>query len=83
MTKLSVNINKFATLETVAEVIIQVFLKAALDAERIWSRRCNDASKPDERHIRYSDVREIKGAIEDRVHIEGNPREQKFRRPCA
>jgi pyridoxine 5-phosphate synthase len=78
MTKLSVNINKFATLRNSRGGDNPSVLKAALDAERFGADGVTMHPRPDERHIRYSDVREIKGAIETEFNIEGNPREQKF-----
>jgi pyridoxine 5-phosphate synthase len=78
MTKLSVNINKFATLRNSRGGNNPSVLKAALDAERFGADGVTVHPRPDERHIRYSDVREIKSAIKTELNIEGNPREQKF-----
>jgi pyridoxine 5-phosphate synthase len=78
MTKLSVNINKFATLRNSRGGDNPNVLKAALDAERFGADGVTVHPRPDERHIRYSDVREIKVAIKTEFNIEGNPREQKF-----
>ena len=78
MTKLSVNINKFATLRNSRGGDNPNVLKAALDAERFGADGVTVHPRPDERHIRYSDVREIKQAIKTEFNIEGNPREQKF-----
>jgi pyridoxine 5-phosphate synthase len=78
MTKLSVNINKFATLRNSRGGDNPNVLKAALDAERFGADGVTVHPRPDERHIRYSDVREIKAAIKTEFNIEGNPREQKF-----
>lgn len=78
MTKLSVNINKFATLRNSRGGDNPNVLKAALDAERFGADGITVHPRPDERHIRYSDVREIKQAIKTEFNIEGNPREQKF-----
>src|SRR5215217_8655908 len=78
MTKLSVNINKFATLRNSRGGDKPNVLKAALDAERFGADGVTVHPRPDERHIRYSDVREIKQAIKTEFNIEGNPREQKF-----
>ncbi len=63
MTKLSVNINKFATLRNSRDGDNPNVLKAALDAERFGSDGITVHPRPDERHIRYSDVREIKKSI--------------------
>ena len=78
MTKLSVNINKFATLRNSRGGDNPSVLKAALDAERFGADGVTVHPRPDERHIRYSDVREIKQAIKTEFNIEGNPQEQKF-----
>jgi pyridoxine 5-phosphate synthase len=78
MSKLSVNINKFATLRNSRGGDKPNVLKAALDAERFGAEGITVHPRPDERHIRYSDVREIKAAIKNELNIEGNPREQKF-----
>lgn len=78
MTKLSVNINKFATLRNSRGGDNPNVLKAALDAERFGADGVTVHPRPDERHIRYSDVREIKEAIATEFNIEGNPQEQKF-----
>jgi pyridoxine 5-phosphate synthase len=78
MTKLSININKFATLRNSRGGDNPNVLKAALDAERFGADGVTVHPRPDERHIRYSDVREIKAAIKTEFNIEGNPREQKF-----
>src|SRR3954471_3948094 len=78
MTKLSVNINKFATLRNSRGGDNPSVLKAALDAERFGADGVTVHPRPDERHIRYNDVREIKQAIQTEFNIEGNPQEQKF-----
>ena len=78
MTKLSVNINKFATLRNSRGGNNPDVLKAALDAERFGADGVTVHPRPDERHIRYSDVRAIKSAIKIELNIEGNCREQKF-----
>lgn len=78
MTKLSVNINKFATLRNSRGGNNPNVLKAALDAERFGADGLTVHPRPDERHIRYSDAREIKQAIKTEFNIEGNPREQSF-----
>src|SRR5438874_13835951 len=78
MTKLSVNINKFATLRNSRGGNNPNVLKAALDAERFGADGVTVHPRPDERHIRYQDVREIKEAITTEFNIEGNPQEQKF-----
>src|SRR6476660_3183162 len=78
MTKLSVNINKFATLRNSRGGNNPDVVKAAMDAQRFGADGVTVHPRPDERHIRYNDVREIKKIITTEFNIEGNPREQKF-----
>ena len=78
MTKLSVNINKFATLRNSRGGDNPNVLKAAIDAERFGADGVTVHPRPDERHIRYSDVREIRKIITTEFNIEGNCSEQKF-----
>ncbi len=78
MTKLSVNINKFATLRNSRGGNNPDVLKAAKDAEMFGADGVTVHPRPDERHIRYSDAREIKKFITTEFNIEGNCREQKF-----
>jgi pyridoxine 5-phosphate synthase len=77
-TKLSVNINKFATLRNSRGGNNPDVVKAAVDAQRFGADGVTVHPRPDERHIRYSDVREIKKIITTEFNIEGNSREQKF-----
>jgi pyridoxine 5-phosphate synthase len=78
MTKLSVNINKFATLRNSRGANDPDVLKAAIDAQRFGADGVTVHPRPDERHIRYADVRAIKNIITTEFNIEGNPTEQKF-----
>lgn len=82
MTKLSVNINKFATLRNSRGGNNPDVVKAAVDAQRFGADGVTVHPRPDERHIRYDDVRQIKKiipiAIGTEFNIEGNCREQKF-----
>jgi pyridoxine 5-phosphate synthase len=78
MTKLSVNINKFATLRNSRGHNNPDVTKAALDCERFGADGITVHPRPDERHIRYSDVRAIKPLLKTEFNIEGNPKEQKF-----
>lgn len=78
MTKLSVNINKFATIRNSRGGNNPDVVKAAKDAERFGANGVTVHPRPDERHIRYADVREIKKIITTEFNIEGNSREQKF-----
>ncbi len=78
MTKLSVNINKFGTLRNSRGGNNPDVLQAALDAVRFGADGITVHPRPDERHIRYNDVREIKKHIAVELNIEGNCREQSF-----
>ena len=78
MTKLSVNINKFATLRNSRGGNNPDVVKAAIDAQRFGADGVTVHPRPDERHIRYEDVRQIKKIINTEFNIEGNCREQKF-----
>jgi pyridoxine 5-phosphate synthase len=78
MTKLSVNINKFATLRNSRGGNNPDVLKAAIDAQLFGADGVTVHPRPDERHIRYQDVRDIKKIITTEFNIEGNCREQKF-----
>lgn len=77
-TKLSVNINKFATLRNSRGGNNPDVVKAAIDAQRFGAEGVTVHPRPDERHIRYDDVRTIRRIIETEFNIEGNPRGQKF-----
>ena len=78
MTKLSVNINKIATLRNSRGGNNPDVVKAAIDIQRFGADGITVHPRPDERHIRYNDVREIKKIITTEFNIEGNCREQKF-----
>ncbi|MBL7919158.1 MAG: pyridoxine 5'-phosphate synthase [Bacteroidia bacterium] len=78
MTKLSVNINKIATLRNARGGNVPDVLKAAFDIERFGAQGITVHPRPDERHITYKDVRELKPLLKTEFNIEGNPKEQKF-----
>jgi len=78
MTKLSVNINKIATLRNSRGGNNPDVVKAAVDVQRFGSDGVTVHPRPDERHIRYNDVKEIKKIITTEFNIEGNCTEQKF-----
>ncbi len=78
MTKLSVNINKIATLRNSRGGNNPNVVKMAIDAERFGADGITVHPRPDERHIRYADVRELKKVLTTEFNIEGNCREQKF-----
>ena len=76
--KLSVNINKIATLRNSRGGDNPSVLKAAIDCQQFGADGITVHPRPDERHIRYSDVREIKPFITTEFNSEGHPREDKF-----
>lgn len=73
MTRLSVNINKIATIRNARGGKMPDVAKAAVDCERFGAEGITVHPRPDERHIRYSDVREIKPLVTTEFNIEGNP----------
>ena len=73
MTRLSVNINKIATIRNARGGNVPDVRKAALDIESFGAEGITVHPRPDERHIRYSDVREIRPLIKTEFNIEGNP----------
>lgn len=78
MTKLSVNINKIATLRNSRGGNNPDVCKAAIDAQLYGADGITVHPRPDERHIRYQDVRDISKIITTEFNIEGNCSEQKF-----
>ncbi len=78
MTRLSVNINKFATIRNARGGNNPDLIKIALDCERFGAQGITVHPRPDERHIRYEDVYQLKNNINSEFNIEGNPLEQKF-----
>ncbi|MGZ4042827.1 MAG: pyridoxine 5'-phosphate synthase [Bacteroidia bacterium] len=78
MTKLSVNINKIATLRNARGGNIPDVIKAAQDIERFGAQGITVHPRPDERHITYKDVRDLKNVVRTELNIEGNPKEKKF-----
>jgi len=73
MTRLSVNINKVATLRNARGGNNPDVLQVARDAERFGAQGITVHPRPDERHIRYQDVRQLKPLITTEFNIEGNP----------
>ncbi|MBC7424670.1 MAG: pyridoxine 5'-phosphate synthase, partial [Ferruginibacter sp.] len=78
MATLSVNINKIATLRNSRGGNNPNLIKTALDIERFGAQGITVHPRPDERHIRYADVYDLKKVIHTELNIEGNCREQKF-----
>ncbi|MEP6597255.1 MAG: pyridoxine 5'-phosphate synthase [Ginsengibacter sp.] len=77
-TKLSVNINKLATLRNSRGGNHPDIIKAAKDIERFGADGITVHPRPDERHSRYADVYELKKIVTTEFNIEGNPKEKKF-----
>lgn len=73
MTRLSVNINKIATLRNARGGNVPDVTRAALDCETFGAQGITVHPRPDERHIRYSDVREIRPLLKTEFNMEGNP----------
>ena len=73
MTKLSVNVNKIAVLRNSRGGDVPNVVRTALDIERFGSEGITVHPRPDARHIRYSDVRDLKQVISTELNIEGNP----------
>lgn len=75
MTRLSVNINKIATLRNARGGIIPDVVKAAVDCQRFGAQGITVHPRPDERHIRRQDVFDLKPVIVTEFNIEGYPTE--------
>ncbi len=73
MTKLSVNINKFATLRNARGGNLPDVIQSALDCERFGAQGITVHPRPDERHIRYKDALDLKPVLTTEFNIEGNP----------
>jgi pyridoxine 5-phosphate synthase len=78
MTRLSVNINKIATLRNSRGGNNPNLIKVAIDCERFGAEGITLHPRPDERHIRYQDVYDLTKIVTTEFNIEGNPKEQKF-----
>lgn len=73
MTKLSVNINKIATLRNARGGNVPDLLKVARDVQHFGGQGITIHPRPDERHIRYQDARDLKDVVYTEYNIEGNP----------
>lgn len=73
MTKLSVNINKIATLRNSRGGDVPNLVQFAKDVQRFGAQGVTIHPRPDERHIRYGDVRDLKPVVHTEFNIEGNP----------
>jgi len=78
MTKLSVNINKIATLRNSRGGSQPNVVQVAIDCEKFGAEGITVHPRPDERHIRYQDVNDLKAIVKTEFNIEGNPTEKKF-----
>jgi pyridoxine 5-phosphate synthase len=78
MTKLSVNINKIATLRNARGGNMPNLVKTALDCEMFGAQGITIHPRPDERHIKYEDVFDLKKIVSTEFNIEGNPTEGRF-----
>lgn len=76
MTKLSVNINKIATLRNARGGNVPNVLKVALDCEQFGAQGITVHPRPDQRHIRYTDVLELKPLLQTEFNIEGYPEKE-------
>ena len=76
MTKLSVNINKIATLRNARGGNVPDLLKVATDIQKFGAQGITIHPRPDERHIRYQDARDLKNIVYTEYNIEGNPEPQ-------
>lgn len=73
MTKLSVNINKIATLRNARGGNVPNLLQVAKDIEKFGAQGITIHPRPDERHIRYQDAYDLKSIVSTEYNIEGNP----------
>jgi pyridoxine 5-phosphate synthase len=73
MTKLSVNVNKIATLRNARGGNVPDVLKVSKDLEAFGAQGITIHPRPDERHIRYQDARDLKDIVTTELNIEGNP----------
>lgn len=83
MTRLSVNINKIATLRNARGGNIPDVVNAAIDCERFGAQGITVHPRPDERHIRYRDVLDLKEVVTTEFNIEGYPNRQFIDLVCA
>lgn len=73
MTRLSVNVNKIATLRNARGGNLPDLLNVSMDCERFGAEGITVHPRPDERHIRYKDVRDLKSLVKTEFNIEGYP----------
>ena len=73
MTKLSVNVNKIATLRNARGGMLPNVVEVSRDIERFGAEGITIHPRPDERHIRYQDAHDLKAVVQTEFNIEGNP----------
>lgn len=73
MTRLSVNINKIATLRNARGGNVPDLIQVAIDAQKFGAQGITIHPRPDERHIRYQDAVDLKPIVHTEFNIEGNP----------
>ena len=78
MTRLSVNINKVATIRNARGGNMPDIVQVAKDIEAYGANGITVHPRPDERHIRYDDVRELRAVVKTDLNVEGNPKEDRF-----
>ena len=78
MTRLSVNINKVATIRNARGGNMPDLVQVAKDIEAFGANGITVHPRPDERHIRYDDVRELRAVVKTELNVEGNPKEDRF-----
>lgn len=83
MCKLSVNINKIATIRNARGGNVPDVLQVALDCERFGSQGITVHPRPDQRHIRYTDVLELKPRLTTEFNIEGYPNQEFINLVCS
>lgn len=83
MTKLSVNINKIATIRNARGGNIPDVQKAAVDCEHFGAQGITVHPRPDERHIRYNDVRLLRPLVSTELNVEGYPATSFISLVCA
>ncbi|MFA6923745.1 MAG: pyridoxine 5'-phosphate synthase [Bacteroidales bacterium] len=82
MTKLSININKIATLRNARGGNLPDVIKVAIDCERFGADGITVHPRPDERHIKYKDVYDLKDVLKTEFNIEGYPSEKFIKLVC-
>tara|TARA_B100001939_G_C16905643_1_gene602162 strand:+ start:85 stop:801 length:717 start_codon:yes stop_codon:yes gene_type:complete len=78
MTRLSVNINKVATIRNARGGNMPDLVQVAKDIEAFGANGITVHPRPDERHIRYDDVWELRAVVKTELNVEGNPKEDRF-----